>query len=244
MKYFLLVFIVISFFSCSECNDVNRDKQVVSRSEYYFDESRKRTIPMELYENTEDNYENGLVVINAGYGCSNTEYTYLARFLGLKNYLVVALHHEHQSDEMLPSGDNLYELRLPNWDQGVFNIQAILKYMKAKYPSISNSKINLIGHSNGGDISALYATKFPNKVNSLITLDHRRMPLPRTNEYMTLSFRADEFEADEGVLPSKDELKSYKMKIIQLKNVGHNFLRDNGTEKMKKTIISEIDKIL
>ncbi len=109
----LYISIILTFCSCSE-NTNFQEPQVISESVYHLDESRDRIIPMEVYKNTNGNHENGVVIINAGYGCSNTEYTYLARFLVLNSYLVVSTHHEHQIDEILPPGENIYNSRRPN----------------------------------------------------------------------------------------------------------------------------------
>lgn len=244
MKTLLSLFILFVVFSCSENKKDDSTPRVHSRSVYIVDEARQRTIPLELYENTEGNREKGMVVLNAGYGCSNTEYTYIARYLAAKNYWVLATHHEQQNDEMLSSGENMYEARLPNWEEGVRNLEAILRFAEKEDPSVGGSKVMLIGHSNGGDIAALFATKYPEKVKALVTLDNRRMPLTRSKQFKTLSIRADEFEADEGVLPTKEEEKTYPIRVVVLKQVGHNFMRDNGTEEMKKTVLSELEKMI
>lgn len=244
MKFLIFIGLFFSIISCSHQEESTSPTLITTTSAYIMDEARQRVIPIEIYENTTLNYDKGIVIINAGYGCSNTEYSYIAKFLAENNYLVLSTHHEQPTDEQLPSGDSIYQLRLPNWEQGVLNIQSILRYVENNFPNVYAAKINLIGHSNGGDIASLYASMYPEKVATLITLDHRRMPLPRNNNLKILTIRGDEFEADPGVLPSQEEMEKYSIKILQLKNVGHNFLRDNGTEEMKKKINSEIDKLL
>ena len=156
----------------------------------------------------------------------------------------MCIQHEIQTDELLPSGDDVIKLRTPNWREGMKSIDQVLKYVKREVPSISTEKIHLIGHSNGGDISVLFATEHPQNVKSLITLDHRRMPIPLTNEYKTLSFRADQFEADPGVIPSKKDQTTFGIEIIELENVDHNYVRDIATKATKEKIISSILRFL
>ena len=155
--------------SCNTKKTTPQKAIVISKTAYQLDSNLNRNIPMEIYENISDTSKKGLVILNAGYGCSNTEYTYIARFLASKNYLVIATHHEQETDPMLPSGEDLYTLRLPNWKEGVLNIELILNYLEDEYSWINLDKINLIGHSNGGDIACLYASTYPDKIASLIT---------------------------------------------------------------------------
>lgn len=236
--FFLFISIVI-FGGCNSSKD-NNEEYVVSTSDFINDTVRNRTILLEVYKNNHDDFKNGLVIINAGYGCSNTEYSYLAKCFSKLNYLVVAVNHEIQEDPLIPSGENIYELRLPFWENGMQTIDEVGMYVKQHFPSVKLNRINLVGHSNGGDIAVLYATRNPEKVASLITLDHRRVPLPENENYPIITFRADEFAADLGLIPQISKAKNQNIKVIHLENVDHNFMRDNGTPEMKGTIIKVI----
>jgi len=239
MNKLLASLLIIFISSCTLSESKNK---ITTKSEYVKDNSRNnRQIPIEIYFANQPN--KGLVIINAGYGCSATEYSYIAKYLSQKDYLVVSIQHELQTDEILPSGENVYELRLPNWREGVKNIEAVLSFVKTEYPYADYQKISLIGHSNGGDISMLFATEFPDNVKSVISLDHRRMPIPRSNKFKILSIRADEFQADKGVIPNISDLKKYNIEIVGLNNVEHNYLRDNATEKTKAEILDRIEKL-
>ena len=63
------------------------------------------------------------------------------------------------------------------------------------------------------------------------------------NNQKILSIRADQFEADKGVIPNTSDLNKYNIKIITLKNVNHDYLRDNATKKTKGIILAEINKL-
>lgn len=237
----LLIFVL---FACSNSKPEN-EAIVISRNKYVFDSKRNRQIPIQIYSLSDSTQWNGeLVILSAGYGSSNTEYSYITQELAQHGYFVLSIQHEIQSDEMLPSGDDIIQLRMPNWNEGIKSIEQVLNYVKETNPNISTKKIHLVGHSNGGDISVLFATRNPKKIRSLITLDHRRMSIPLAKEFKTLSFRADQFAADPGVIPSSIDQKKYGIKIIHLKNVDHNYLRDIATEDTKKKVISAVFQFL
>ena len=238
----ILIFIIAILITGCSFTHKNSNEVVISKTEYVNDNFRNRTFPIEEYSTKQSN--NKIVLINAGYGCSATEYSYIAKNLAKKGYLVVSIQHELQTDEFLPSAENMYEARLPNWKEGIKNIEATIDFLKKKYPNYDFEKLNLIGHSNGGDITMLFATQYPEKLNSAISLDNRRMPIPRTDKFKILSIRADEFQADPGVIPEDSILVKDGIKIFTLKNIGHNYLRDNATKKTKELILSQIDQIL
>ncbi len=230
----------------SGCLNKNQNQSyVISKTKYICDESRQRIIPTEIYSQLNENNLNGeVVILSAGYGCTNTSYSYISKHLAKRGYLVVCIQHELQTDEMLASGSDMYKLRLPNWKEGVSSIEIVLDYVRANYSSIDCDKINLIGHSNGGDISMLFTKLHTEKVKTCITLDHRRMPIPRTNKAKMMTIRADQYIADLGVLPDSLEMETYNIKVINLKNVEHNYLRDNATSKTKDIVIKNIETLI
>jgi dienelactone hydrolase len=243
-KYLIPLFVLTLLFSCTP-PETSCDSYVETSNVYVFDSERNRQIQTQMYSLSDSTEWNGeLVMLNCGYGSSPTEYNYITEALAEKGYYVVSIQHEIQTDEMLPSAENMIEARTPNWREGIKSMEEVVKFVKTEAPSISTEKIHLIGHSNGGDISALFATEHPNRVHSLITLDHRRMPIPLSEEFPVLAFRADQFEADPDVIPSEEDQKKYDIEIIYLKNVDHNYLRDIATKETKKTVISTISDFL
>lgn len=112
--------------------------------------------------------------------------------------------------------------------------------MEKSNPELDFKHITLIGHSNGADMSAFFPQKYPNIVDKIITLDNRRMPLPRTINPKVYSLRSSDQPADEGVLPSAEEQTKYRMTIIKLPNTIHNDMDDRADNRQRKEIRSYI----
>jgi dienelactone hydrolase len=242
MNLKIVILTVVCLWSCGTPKNAYL---IGTQSVTLIDSVRNRNIPIEIYSNANPKMNNHqLVVMSTGYGSSNTEYSYIAKSLIAFGYLVVCVQHEQPSDPPIPSGENIYKLRMPTWERGVKNVEFVISAMKQKYQNIDNQKVILIGHSNGGDISMLFATLYPQKVSKVITLDHRRMPIPKVHKPSILSFRADEFEADKGVLPDSTTQKMYNIQIINLKNTKHDDLRDIGSQELKKVITDKIIQFL
>jgi len=246
LKYALIPVILASLTIIGCTSDTSSREKIqpgnviYSESVTIIDTDRNRPIPMEIYQNTDHNHQRGLAIVNAGYGSSNTEYTYLCRHLAELDYFVVSTHHEQPNDPMIPTGDSIFLKRLPMWSHGILNVEAIIDYVKNEYSNITSDQLLLAGHSNGGDIAVLFASRTPEKVNALITLDHRRVPLPRNPEFPIITFRSNNYEADPGVLP---ETNSENITVVPLE-VGHNYYRDIGSKEIKKAVCQEIDKQL
>lgn len=214
---------------------------VVSKSDYVHDASRNRDIPIEIYyRDGEQPTQQEPVLLSAGYGCSSTEYSYIAKALSDKGYLVVAIQHELETDADIPSGEHIYDLRLPYWKEGIQSLHTVLAFLRERYPMLNYTALHLIGHSNGGDISMLFTTLYPDMVRTCITLDHRRVPIPRRVLPRVLSIRGNNAPADEGVLPNDEQRKRYGIEIVQVDNAGHNYLRDNATRETKELVVRAI----
>jgi dienelactone hydrolase len=242
MNIKMVLLMIACFWSCAIPKNAYL---IVSQSVTLVDTARNRKIPIEIYSNANPKINNHqLVVLSTGYGSSNTEYSYIAKSLINLGYLVVCVQHEQPNDPPIPSGENIYKLRMPTWERGVKNVEFVISAMKQQFQSIDNQQVILIGHSNGGDISMLFATLYPQKVSKVITLDHRRMPIPKVSKPQILSFRADEFEADNSVLPDSATQKMYNIQIINLKNTKHDDLRDIGNQELKQLITNKIIQFL
>lgn len=237
---FLILFFLFFFPACSNQPNIPADI-ITSKSEEVFFRSRDRNIPIEIYSDlapVED--KKTLAIISAGYRSSNTEYSYIAKKLAKKGYLVVAIQHELQDDPLLPVGENVYDLRMPFWMEGVRDIFGVVEHLEYLYTNINYDNLHLIGHSNGGDIACVYYDKFPTKVASIITLDHRRAPIPKSNDLRVLSFRSDEFGPDPGVIPREEDLEKFDIEIVAMDGIGHNYLRDNATKEVKDFVSQKI----
>jgi len=222
----------------------------VLRSEI-FDSIRDRSIPIIIYQpkTSETTSSQKLVIISHGYGNNSgksyLDYSFIADFLASKGYFVVSLQHELPSDDSLTmTGDNLRELRMPNWEKGIKNIQFSIHSLASEFNYIDTSDITLIGHSNGGDMSMLFAAEYPNEIKRVISLDNRRMPIPITSEPKILSIRSSDQKADEGVIPTDQELIENDIKIVQLKNTLHNDMCNSGTTEQKAEILYIIGEFM
>lgn len=62
------------------------------------------------------------------------------------------------------------------------------------------------------------------------------MQLPKTKNVKVYSLRSSGQPADEGILPTEDEVKKYKMKILKLENTIHNEMDDKANNEQRKEI--------
>jgi dienelactone hydrolase len=195
----------------------------------FLDTLRNRRIPALIYPGGDR-----LAVIGACYGCEKTMYGALAADLVHDGYTVVAMEHEIPGDAPIATTGDIYQQRYPVWERGVKNVQYVIGEMHRQNPVLKSTQPVLIGHSNGGDVAALYATLYPDRVAAVITLDHRRMPIPRQAEPPLLTLRAGEFEADPGVLPTKEEQAIYGIRVERFDEAKHIELSDLGSAAVRE----------
>ncbi|MCU0438777.1 MAG: alpha/beta hydrolase [Raineya sp.] len=231
-----IFYLVITSLLLQNCRFSNKTNYLSAESKVFYDSVRGRKIPVEIYTKPDKKYNNQLVIINNGYGSSNTEYSYIAKKLINLGYIVACIQHEQPEDEAIPNP----EYRRPVWERGVKNVEWVVNSIKKTYKNIDTNDLILIGHSNGGDITMLFSTLYPQRVAKAITLDHRRMIVPRVSKPAILSLRADEFEADKGVLPSPEEQKQFGIQIYTFPNSKHDYFRDVAPEAIKKEISQKI----
>jgi len=245
MKKLSIVLILLILTSCGSSKKgsfqtANFAKKHQIFEEEWLDSSRNRLVPVAFYlpKNKETLTNAPIVIISHGYNRNlpgtNKAYSYFAENFALQNYFVVSIQHELPTDDELPMTGNVQETRKPFWERGAENIAFVIKTLKAKYPQLDYSKIILLGHSNGGDMSVLFTVKNPNLVYKLITLDHRRMMIPRVKSPQILSLRSSDQLADDGVIPSEDEQINLGIKIVKLPNTIHNEMNDGANEEQKK----------
>jgi predicted peptidase len=208
----------------------------------WYDKVRQRIIPIAFYnQNGINNISNQkLIIFSHGYGQNMggdyLAYSYLNLNLAANGYFVVSIQHELSTDSLLPKIGIPQIVRRPFWDRGTDNIYIVINELKKKYPQLDYKHITLIGHSNGGDMTALFPQKYPNFADKIITLDNRRMPLPKMKLLKTFSLRSSDQLPDEGVIPNDKDLIDYKIKLIKLPNTIHNAMDDSGTIEQKNEI--------
>jgi pimeloyl-ACP methyl ester carboxylesterase len=207
----------------------------------WFDEVRNRLIPIAIYTNSKPKrIKQKVVILSHRYGQNKggdyLAYSYLTFFLAKKGYFVISIQHELPTDDLIPLEGKPQIVRRPFWETGADNILFVINELKKSKPYLNFKNITIIGHSNGGDMTALFPQKYPNIVKRIITLDNRRMPLPKMKSLQVLSLRSSDQPADEGVLPSDDDLKKYGITIMKLPNTIHNHMDDNGSDVDKDEI--------
>ncbi|CCH53948.1 hypothetical protein BN8_03084 [Fibrisoma limi BUZ 3] len=202
-----------------------------------FDTARSRPIPVTLYEPAAAAPgPRKLAILSHGYGGTNNAYSFIAHTLVAHGYVVASIQHELPTDEPMPTTGVPYVVRMPHWQRGVQNMRYVVQALKHRRPRLDVGQLLLVGHSNGGDMSALYARQFPGDVANLITLDNRRMPLPRTRRPRVLSLRSSDQPADEGVLPTPAEQQTLGIRIVVLPNTRHNDMWDGASDQQKAEI--------
>lgn len=228
---------------------VNLFSQVVK--EYtmdLYDESRERSIPLAIYSPSQESRGCKVVIMNHGYdfnrGGAYKDYSTICRKLASENYFVISIQHELADDDLLAMDGNLYETRMPNWQKGVKNILYTIMEFKELRSDLDWNNLSLVGHSNGGDMAMLFARDYPQYIKKSISLDHRRMPIPRVKSPQLYSLRGCDFEADEGVLPSDEEQKKYSIRIVNLNDIKHGDIDDKGTPAQHEEVCNYILQFL
>lgn len=241
------VLIALVFLTINLCFSQKKisNKNIYIEEKIYLDTNRNRKIPVTLYSISKTN--NQLIVFSHGYkgntGLGNNDYTYLFNYLALRGYLVASVQHELKSDIPLCMDGILINTRMPDWEKGVNNIFFVLENLRKEKLHIDFGKTILIGHSNGGDMTMLFATKYPELIQKAISMDNRRYPLPRTASPRIYSIRSNDYEADAGVLPTPKELKDWRI-TIDFSNINHNNMDDNASKKERKEILRLVGKYL
>lgn len=212
------------------------------------DDVRQRTIPIAIIRPTTSSEPQGVVLISHGYN-ENQPGTYLlysaiAQGLANAGYVAVSVQHELPGDAPLAMKGDLRRLRQSNWERGVENLRAVVRVLHELEPRWSLARVDLIGHSNGGDISMLFATNYPSEVRTAISLDNRRMPLPRTSEPHIASLRANDAAADPGVLPDAAEQARYGIDVINMQYFKHVDFNDRATVEQRKALMDVLLRLL
>jgi len=210
-----------------------------------FDGGRQRPIAVEVYapreaERCTSTHACPVALLSAGYGISHKSYSFIASALSDIGYLVVAVEQELPSDPALATEGDLFVARTPNWRRGAANLRFVARSMRDARPQFDWQHPVLIGHSNGGDIAAWLVRESPDFAAALVTLDNRRVPLPRSAAPRVLSVRASDFPADTGVLPADEELRRYGTCIVSLRGARHDDMHDGGPIALREAITNAV----
>ncbi len=242
---YLLLLLIGLLTSCSSNKNIQTAQTTDGKADVkvnllnLFDKSRNRVIPIAIYT-PKGKANKHVVIVSHGYGENKggayLGYSYLTENLAKRRYFVVSIQHELPTDSLIPMSGIPQVVRKPFWDRGADNILFVIQSLKKSNPELDFKHITLIGHSNGGDMTALFPQKYPNIVAKIITLDNRRMALPRTNKPKVYSIRSSDQPADLGVLPTDEEQKKFNIKIIKLPNTIHNDMSNQANNEQRKEI--------
>jgi pimeloyl-ACP methyl ester carboxylesterase len=187
-----------------------------------------------------------VAILNHGNTVKFTEYSFLANVFAARGYLVISIQHDLPTDApMVTKVGELYVGRLPQYQRGISNIKFAIEEMKKVQPNADYSKLTLVGHSNGGDISMYFAKQYPDEIKKIVTLDNLRVPFMTEGKFKILSFRSKDpqFKPDPGVVPDPEECEKAGITVVDT-GFRHNDMRDTGPDQAKNSIQAMLDKFL
>src|ERR1700716_2040477 len=95
-----------------------------------------------------------VAILNHGNTVKHTEYSFLANVLAIRGYLSISPQHDLPTDPpMVTKPGELYVGRLPPLQRGAAHIHFALEAMKKLQPNADYTRVTIVGHSMGGDIS-------------------------------------------------------------------------------------------
>lgn len=207
-----------------------------------YDEERGRRLPVAVYYGSEGG-DVVPVLFSPGYDKRREEnahayldYGYIAEALTDRGFMVFSVRHDLETDPLLPMERPYASTRMSDWRKGEANLLFLVRALSALYSRLRWDRLVVMGHSNGGDISALFASGHPELVHMLVTLDNRRYPLPRNRKLKVLTVRGNDYPADPGVLPNERESAEYPVAVVRMENVGHSDIGQSGTAAHHQTV--------
>ncbi|MBZ4191802.1 alpha/beta hydrolase family protein [Niabella beijingensis] len=243
LRLSLLLTIVLGFYSACHNSKVTGHPGFIRDTATWYDAGRNRIIPVAIYRPAAKGTA-GLtpVILSHGYGANKggdyLEYSYLTEALAEKGYYVLSIQHELPTDSLIPMTGIPQVVRRPFWERGAANIRYVIDELKQRTPDLNFATLTLIGHSNGGDMTALFPQQYPGVVAAIITLDNRRMALPRARHPRVYTLRSSDQPADEGVLPTAAEQQQYGIRVIKLPDTIHNDMDNSGNTRQRQEIIA------
>lgn len=214
------------------------------------DKARNRDVPVELSLSRRALIKAKLgfgkppvAIVNHGYTVKNSEYTFLANVLASQGYMVASIQHDLPGDAPLSQSGFPFVGRMPMYERGMANIDFAVDEIRKRYPSLDYSKLTMLGHSNGGDISMMYAGHNPEKVQKIVTLDNLRVPFLMQGKFPILSFRSNDWKPDTGVIPADEVCAEHGIQVVHT-NAQHVDMSDRGPEKVKEAIKTTLSKFL
>ncbi|WP_332876457.1 alpha/beta hydrolase [Massilia sp. S19_KUP03_FR1] len=184
-----------------------------------------------------------VAILSPGYGLSGSDYSFVTHRLNEMGYLVVAL--QDSSGGAILDRNAAVSPQVHTMARAASrSISTVIDQTAVRYPQFDWRHLLLVGHSLGGDSSAQFAADNPQRVAGLISLDSRRVALPRAAHIHVLTIRASDTTADPDVLPNAEERRRYGTCVVHIEGARHNDMQDAGSEPLKVRIASAIDTFL
>ncbi|MEZ8231054.1 alpha/beta hydrolase [Vibrio splendidus] len=204
------------------------------------DSTRDRSISLEVVlpqdsDSCTTKEQCDVAFISAGNRVPFTKYSFVGEMLNDRGYMTIYVDHELPSDPPLSKTGDLYKTRIENWTRGAQTLNVLQYELASRFPAYDFDKLTLVGHSNGGDISTWLSNENKSYVSQLITLDHKRVTLPKSENIRVLSIRATEYPTKEGVLPTESEQKQYGSCVVEIPDSKHMDLSDYGSNLAKQS---------
>lgn len=214
-----------------------------------YDQSRDRTIPISIAypddtKACQANAQCKVAFISAGYRVPYEQYTFLTSLLTHLNYLVVSIDHELPSDPPLSRTGDLYQTRIENWKRGAKTIEVVQNKLSKRFINYDFQHLTLVGHSNGGDIATWLTNENSAYVKQLITLDHKRVTLPKNKALKVLSITSPEYPTKKEVLLTNLEREKFAVCVIEIANSKHMDFTDYGTMVIKQEVVRIVNSFL
>lgn len=252
IKRLKAIFLIIILLGCCKIYATTGQVGENSPTEFttcLFDAARNRKVPIAVYRPQEVSRQTKVIIFSHGYDGnknekSNQAYSYLTRFLSAKGFYVISIQHELPDDPSLAMCGDFMQTRLPNWERGVENILFTINEFKKLLPRLDWKGLTLIGHSNGGDMTMLFASEYPGLIKKAVSLDHRRMKTPRCEAPRIYTLRGCDYEADEGVIPTPEEQEKYHVTVVRLNGIKHGDMDNKGSEEQHDRIRRYVYKLL
>lgn len=168
----------------------------------------------------------------------------LSRFLSQKGYFVISIQHESSNDPLLAMDGDFMQTRMSDWERGVENILFSINVFKKLKQTLDWNELTVIGHSNGGDVTMLFASKYPGMLAKAISLDHRRMVMPRCSRPWIYTLRGCDYEADKQVIPTEEEQQEFNITVVKLDGIRHTDMDDKGSIEQHDQMLRYIYEFL
>lgn len=207
------------------------------------DAARDRDVPVALYVKPGAKPRR-LVLLSHGFGVPHTAYGFIGEALAARGYAVAAIQHDLPGDPPLPNTGDIMKDRTPAWRRGGETMRFVIRTLTEKGVARPGARTALIGHSMGGDAVMLLAAEEPALFSAAISLDNRRVALPRVRRPKICSARSADLPADPGVLPSAEESHALRMRIVTIEGLKHDAMTDEASPAQKQAMLELILKCL